>query len=549
MRYWSFILIGVLFYALSFQTGCEVFYSATGIGGSTNLIENIPEFQESKEYPKQLSGTITNSNFSVSITNTNLSLSNLTLVVTNIVWTKIVEHYKASENPDKFILTNPDVMQLWPGNLIQGRSLSAGYPEIIPITNRQPARISLALISGASNFILSRNVLDPSPRSVNQAITNIINGYNGGTAGLATLNYVDVYNSRQMAFELGLGFDMGIIEIDSMLGINWGVSKSRVIVKLIQQYFTVVYDDPSGINGIFNEKFQMSDLTPYIGNDNPPCYISSVTYGRVYIIQYESDYSLDELTFAVRIAWDLGIFSGSTSFGYHYLDILTNAKVTAFIMGEDKASGISGDHPENFQNYSAMSNILIGRSRFTSNNFGAPISYTVKYMKNAKLVRMNNMMEYDIIKWLAVTNIIHYKPLSKFNISINRLECLNQGETNSSSYTGSIEFYSYNDFGPFFTYTLPVSNLVSSSSIYLDTNFTTPYLSNVSDNCIRIKASLYKNEGTYWDRYYNGMDEIKYSYFNTNWIWFGRSNNVFDFKSAGGKVNQLKLYYSISNIL
>ena len=63
----------------------------------------------------------------------------------NTDWKCDTIRYSASKNPNDFVMYNPTASVLWPGNLVQGNSLSSGIPTSIPVTKRQSGNISLAL--------------------------------------------------------------------------------------------------------------------------------------------------------------------------------------------------------------------------------------------------------------------------------------------------------------------------------------------------------------------------------------------------------------------
>ena len=69
-----------------------------------------------------------------------------------------------------------------------------------------------------------------------------------------------------------------------------------------------------------------------MGPGNPPVYVSSITYGRMVIFTFESTYSSEELGAALEFAYRGGVdVSGQVSVTYK--DIISNSKITAYILG------------------------------------------------------------------------------------------------------------------------------------------------------------------------------------------------------------------------
>jgi len=96
-------------------------------------------------------------------------------------------------------------------------------------------------------------------------------------------------------FKLNAGYTGGPVKASAAFGMSFSEEKTRMLVKLHQSYYTMVYDDPAGLDGVFTPDITVNDLRNYSGNGNPICYISSVTYGRVFYLLYESDASEEEL--------------------------------------------------------------------------------------------------------------------------------------------------------------------------------------------------------------------------------------------------------------
>ena len=103
--------------------------------------------------------------------------------VYNTEWNCKAVKVSASENPEDFAMINPLADVLWPGNLVQGKSLESGVPTNIPVSvsKRQPGNISLAIVSSAGTIgaPMYRMVDKMQFSSVNQAMNDILRGYDG----------------------------------------------------------------------------------------------------------------------------------------------------------------------------------------------------------------------------------------------------------------------------------------------------------------------------------------------------------------------------------
>jgi len=321
----------------------------------------------------------------------------------NTDWTCETKRYTASMNPDGFCMFNPLASVLWPGNLIQGESLKSGIPTSIPVTKRQPGNITLAIVSsdgeGAENMYY-RTVEKMQHSYVTQAMNEVLSGFGGH--GYAQYNFAMdfIEESSDLAFKLSAGYSGGKAKVSAEFSLNTSDKKQRMLVTLQQSYFTMVYDDPAGLDGVFTPDITVNDLRNYTGNGNPICYISSVTYGRLYYLLYESDASKQELNAALRFSYRGITTSGDGEAELNYKKTMEKTSVRILQIGGDAEGGLSTAMALDLE---GIQKFLEKGANFSAKSPGAPISYTVKYLKNAKLVKMNNTLDYEVEECIPKT--------------------------------------------------------------------------------------------------------------------------------------------------
>ena len=71
--------------------------------------------------------------------------------------------------------------------------------------------------------------------------------------------------------------------------------RSRYLVKYTQAYYTVDIDAPGRPSDFFADGVTVEDVGAIIDAENPPLYVASVTYGRMVVFTFESEYSGEEL--------------------------------------------------------------------------------------------------------------------------------------------------------------------------------------------------------------------------------------------------------------
>jgi hypothetical protein len=309
----------------------------------------------------------------------------------------VTERHSVSENPQDFMMYDPLSSVLWPGNLVQGKSIASGVPTTIPISERAPANITLAIVSGGTGAApRTRRIDDFRFSTVNQAMNEILSDYTGGTPAKYAFSMQRVYSASQLEFGLDVGYTGPSFEMTGKLNINWQEQKSRLVVKLTQKFFTMVFDDPEGPSGVFRTGFDPGRLDPYTGAGNPITYISSVTYGRIYYLLFESSASHLELETALNLAYNGGVTTADLDAKAKWDKVMSETKVSAWQIGGDPEAGLNAAKPESFENFDAVKQFITKGANFSPTNIGEPISYTIKYLKDASLVRMNNTMEYTV---------------------------------------------------------------------------------------------------------------------------------------------------------
>jgi hypothetical protein len=326
-----------------------------------------------------------------------LSLSRKSLdecFVYNVNWRCVTTEISASRNPDDFVMFNPLASVLWPGNLVQGSSLVSGLPTSIPVTKRQPGTISLAIVTqGSAGAPMYRTVDRMSFSQVNQAMNDILSGFPGQGSARYSFEMDIIRSAEELEFKLNTSFAGFGARVRAGFNTNFSSTESVALVRLHQAYFTMVYDDPAGLDGVFTPDITVNDLRNYTGDGNPITYISSVTYGRIYYLLFESSASAEDLSAALSASWGGWGVNLNAETEYKTRQTLSQTRARVFQLGGGAEGGITAGMSNDFDK---IREFLEAGINFNAQNVGEPISYTVKYLKNAQVVRMNNTMEFTV---------------------------------------------------------------------------------------------------------------------------------------------------------
>ena len=320
------------------------------------------------------------------------------------------EHYDYIGRSEEFAILDPWASILWPGCLIQGASIRGdNVPTAIPIVSkRKPGKILLQIVSGADSRLTGKDqegswsepVKTMNESSVLQAQNNLLRRWRESGIPASTSYSMEVVHSlKETAIATGLDIDKFFGKIQAAFRTDFSERKSYVLVKLYQRFYTLSYEDPEGFKGVFTDNIQRSDLAPYTGSGNPICYISSVSYGRIYYLLYESSEKSDVLMTSLKTSFASINIDGSIKKN----EVVSNSRVHLIQRGGDAQLGLEGAINPN-----KVADFIIKGAIPSEKNVGAPISFTVKHLYDASLVRMSNTTSYSYRK-------TQFIPKSKYN--------------------------------------------------------------------------------------------------------------------------------------
>ena len=250
-----------------------------------------------------------------------------TVVNGDSLWACSTETYSIVQGLQEFPLFNPNSSVIYPGNLLQGGSLKNASPDVI-VVDRAAGTFSIDIVSGAwSN---SAYVDEVVKSKVVQAMNDIIYGSSSSIPANISFSMQEVQTEQQMALALGVDFNAYGTSLQGNLGFSAGSSYNRVL-KLSQSYYTMSFDLPASYDDLFAPTVAPQDLQQYVTPGNPVCYISDVTYGRVFYLLVESTSSSSNIT---HINAFVAIpNSPSANVNASYLSNLENLNIKLFALG------------------------------------------------------------------------------------------------------------------------------------------------------------------------------------------------------------------------
>jgi hypothetical protein len=315
------------------------------------------------------------------------------------------ETWDVKNNPDKVVMFNPNADILYPGALLVGKShiespVGGFRPLTLAATERGPIKVSVANVRDLPGDSF-REVNNPSKATVENAINQI---FGGGLSGYSADSLVSgskvFFNMREYYSEKQFAIQSKI----KASGLSWDANaegsysqkrvKSTVAVQFIETMYTVTVDPPpSGNPGAwFSDKFTDERLQSlidqgFMGPDNPPVYVASVTYGRMMMFAMSSYENADTIKAALKASWDGLVTSGSVSISTKYSTLLRESDVKILSVGGDASATQDMIRTGSWQQY------------FTKNaplTTAVPVSFVLRSLRDGVVASVHEFTDYKV---------------------------------------------------------------------------------------------------------------------------------------------------------
>jgi uncharacterized protein (TIGR02145 family) len=296
-------------------------------------------------------------------------------------------HYDILNGNSNQLLFSNQADIIYPGNLLQGKTLNDEYIDIIAV-KRAGGSVSFNLNNGNLQSFFS--VSEVTKSSIQNAMNTIISN-NPSDAVPADFNfsYYQVQSEKQLALKLGLSVEYGKFKLAGNLKFTSDKKCNRYLVTLSQRYYTMSFDIPTSYKDIFAESVTAADLAKYVGPGNPATYISQVTYGRFFYMLIESTSSNMEIDAAINASYS-GVTKVAGNTDMSYIENLKNLTVKGIAYGGDGATSMEIVSKTNLE---SITNLF---AKSTNINMGLPLSYVVRNVVDNKVVSVKLATDYYV---------------------------------------------------------------------------------------------------------------------------------------------------------
>ncbi len=292
--------------------------------------------------------------------------------------------YSLTKIPSEFVLLTPNADVLWPGSLVQGKSMASGVLDPIPV-KRAPGTITLSLASSAAGQY-SKKMDEASLSAAVQAQNDILSGFTGATPAMFSIDIESVYSNEQLAVAIDAQATGKTWSAAASLKFDQNTTKSHVLIKFAQQYYTMAFDPPQGASGVFDKSVTADDLAPYVGPGNPAVYVASVTYGRIFYLLFESSESQKSLEAAISGSYSGAALSASGAASADWKKTINNAHIQSYALGGNADAALGAVTAAS--QFDQVLEFLKKGANFDSQNPGVPVSYKLRNLKDSSEVKL-----------------------------------------------------------------------------------------------------------------------------------------------------------------
>lgn len=320
--------------------------------------------------------------------------------------------YSLDSNFDDVAILRPNLDAIYPGALVAANDrMLQGNPDPLSIEKgAYTLRINLPGIG--QNGVL--NIQNPSKSLVDTKIDDALqwwynNSGDNEIAANSVYSSANLYSSMQVSRDIGLNLSWADNNVASQLSFDSSTERRVATMSFKQVFFSITMDSPeSSPADMLGNTITLEEVMARITDAQPAAYVSSVSYGKIFILRMETEYTEETsnidlsavLDYSVNVNADYdedkeSVIQTST---FKLLSIGGNAEVgVSPISSSDFTSG-----PGGFIDAITGSNALL-----SADNPGVPIAYTMRFLKDNSLAKMGYNTDYTVEQCNPSANFVH----------------------------------------------------------------------------------------------------------------------------------------------
>ena len=335
--------------------------------------------------------------------------------------------YDRKQNFDNLIAVGANATALKPGMLVQGRGVRDGSLSVIGL-KRSPLSISVDLALEDP----SRDVPDPNSSTIQDAVASLQREADTRLGNLdvipANISFQakEAYSFEQAMLDAGISVKYSAILASGSVGASIRQSEQEqtrtVVVKLFQPMYTISFADdalaePADFfhESVTEENFQAQVRLGTMGPSNQPCYVQSVTYGRMLVYTATSTEAQSSRELKAALEASYGAYSGSTNITQRQRELVSNSTIEVQVFG-----GTQLDATDTIKQI-IKNGDYSGFLRPVPATTAVPLSYRINDLKNRQAAIIGDATKYAIQTCQTFNDL-------RFTVSLDRIEIVNGGD-------------------------------------------------------------------------------------------------------------------------
>lgn len=305
----------------------------------------------------------------------------------------IYEKHDVVNNIDSVVYLGLNDDVIWPGSLVEGANAQDFV--YVPISvDRAPLTLSISLEgSSATGSSLVSTVQDPKLSTVRQGISDLLkNAITGDTRVPARVdfNYEQVYTESQMNLFVGADVSYGAGSLETKFNWNSVTKQNKIMASYKQIYYTIDIDTPGTPADFFDPNMPIKDIENALPAGSKPLYVSSVSYGMMALVFIETDYSFEEMKWAMDASYK-AIVSGSVSLDLKTQQIMQSSTIKTVVYG-----GSTAGLQELESGYNGFLNVIGASKDFNAGSPGVPLVYRFRHLSDNTLALITLTSQYTL---------------------------------------------------------------------------------------------------------------------------------------------------------
>lgn len=313
-----------------------------------------------------------------------------------------VDEHNIRSNFEDVAIFDPALGVVYPGALVIGnQEMLDGAPQPLQIS-RAPVKLRLDLpgIGEGGNI----EVVTPTYLNVQSSIDEGLEFWNNDIAPqgyeIASRAYYEsttTYSSEQMSLDLGVSADwVSGSSFESQFSYDSSTSKRVAAILYRQVFYDVVMETPGNPSDVFSSDVDLAKVETAMGSSTPPAYVSSVSYGRIIMVRMETTSTETGVDLEAALEYASLGKDVEADIEAKYKSILEESTINVVTIGGNAEIASQVITGSTVASSGGLNYVISEGSLYSRDNPGAPIAYTVKYLKDNRVAKMGYNTDYRI---------------------------------------------------------------------------------------------------------------------------------------------------------